>query len=182
VSLRSLRFVATALFVGVTLTACGSSNAPTPNPNATPASAASAVTAPLPTHGNATAATCPSAATVGSALGITVSNPAGGTATSLQGGGTSITCDYSGAAMNVIIEVLTNIDPSRIDQFSSRYPVAYKSVSGVGDQARSFSQKLGGGKDNEGVVATKGSTLVSITATGTPASLSQVEALVGQLL
>ena len=57
-----------------------------------------------------------------------------------------------------------------------------KSVSGVGDQATSFFQSLGGGKDNEGVVATKGSTLVSIGATATPASLSQVEALVNSLL
>ena len=40
----------------------------------------------------------------------------------------------------------------------------------------------GGGKFNEGVVATKGKTLVAITATATPASLAQVEALVSQLL
>jgi hypothetical protein len=38
------------------------------------------------------------------------------------------------------------------------------------------------GKDNEGVVATKGSTVVSIIATGTPASLSQIETLVNLLL
>jgi hypothetical protein len=59
--------------------------------------------------------------------------------------------------------------------------VTYTSVSGVGDQARSFSQSLGGGKDNEGVVATKGSSLVDITATATPASLAQIEALVNLL-
>lgn len=63
-----------------------------------------------------------------------------------------------------------------------KFSVAYKSVSGVGDQARSFSQPLNAGKDNEGVVATKGSNLVDITATGTSASLSQIEALVSQLL
>jgi len=82
----------------------------------------------------------------------------------------------------VIIEILKNIVPSDISKFSSKFPVAYKSVSGVGDQARSFFQPLGGGKDNEGVVATKGSTLVAIDATATPASLAQVEALVSQLL
>ena len=53
---------------------------------------------------------------------------------------------------------------------------------GVGDQARAFTQPLGAGKDNEEVVATKGSTLVAITATATPATLAQVEALVKQLL
>ena len=45
-----------------------------------------------------------------------------------------------------------------------------------------FSQSLGGGKDNEGVVASKGSTLVSIDATATPASLGQVQSLVSSLL
>ena len=75
-----------------------------------------------------------------------------------------------------------NISPSYISQFSTKYPVPFTSVSGLGDQARSFSQSLGGGKDNEGVVATKGSSLVAIIATATPASLSQIESLVSQLL
>jgi hypothetical protein len=91
-------------------------------------------------------------------------------------------CEYSGAGLNVIIVLITNVDPSTITLFSSKFPVPYASVSGVGDQARSFSQSLGGGKDNEGVVATKGSMLVAITATATPASLAQLEALVNQLL
>jgi hypothetical protein len=52
----------------------------------------------------------------------------------------------------------------------------------LGDQARSFSQSFGAGKDNKGVVATKGSNLVDITATDTAASLAQIEALVNQLL
>lgn len=84
--------------------------------------------------------------------------------------------------MNVIIELIRNISPSYIAKFSTKFPVTFTSVSGVGDQARSFSVSLGGGKDNEGVVATKGSTLVDIVATATPASLSQLESLVGQLL
>ncbi len=91
-------------------------------------------------------------------------------------------CEYPGKSLNVIIELIANIDPSYIAQFSDRFPVAYKNVSGVGDQARSFAVSLGGGKDNEGVVATKGRSLVSITATATPASLAQIEALVSQLL
>jgi hypothetical protein len=52
----------------------------------------------------------------------------------------------------------------------------------VGDEARSFSQALGGGKENEGVVAVKGSRSDAIVATDTPASLAQVEALINQLL
>jgi len=93
-----------------------------------------------------------------------------------------VACEYKGTSLNVIIELIKNIDPSSISLFSSKYPVPYASVSGVGDQARSFSQALGGGKDNEGVVATKGSNLVAIIATDTPASLAQIEALVNQLL
>jgi hypothetical protein len=107
---------------------------------------------------------------------------AGGGATQLPAGATGEVCDYHAQTFNVIIEVLSNISPSFISKFSSRFPVPYKSVSGLGDQARSFVAPLGGGKDNEGVVATKGSTLVSIDATATPASLAQVEALVSQLL
>jgi hypothetical protein len=122
---------------------------------------------------------------VGAALGISLSTPitVGGTGgTQLPAGATGLACDYAGTGLNVIIEVISNINPSYITQFSSKFPVAYASVSGVGDQARSFSQPLGGGKDNEGVVATKGSTLVAITATATPASLAQIEALITQLL
>ncbi len=91
-------------------------------------------------------------------------------------------CEYHATTENVIIILITNISPSYMAQFSAHFPVAYQSVPGVGDQARAFSQSLGGGTDNEGVVATKGSTLVSIDATATPASLSQLESLVNSLL
>jgi hypothetical protein len=93
-----------------------------------------------------------------------------------------VACEYAGKGLNVIIELISNIDPSYISQFSSKFPVPFTSVSGVGDQARSFLAPLNGGKDNEGVVATKGSNLLDITATDTPASLAQIEALVNQLL
>lgn len=93
-----------------------------------------------------------------------------------------ITCEYHAASYNVLIQVLTNVDPSTISMFSSNFPVPYQTVSGVGDQARSFVQSIGAGHDNEAVVATKGKTLVAITATATPASLPQIEALVSQLL
>jgi hypothetical protein len=184
----------TMLVVGVTLSACGSSSAsptlvatPTPaTPTATPAAATKTPTGP--TAGYTTtqaAANCPTGATVGAALGISLPNPVGvvgGGGTQLPAGATGVACEYAGQGLNVIIELISNINPSSISLFSDKFPVPYKSVSGVGDQARSFSQSLNAGKDNEGVVATKGSTLVAITATATPASLAQVEALVSQLL
>jgi hypothetical protein len=102
-------------------------------------------------------------------------------ASTLPAGAAEEVCEYHAATYNVIIVRITNISPSNITQFSSKFPVAFTTVSGVGDQARSFSVPLGGGKDNEGLVATKGTTLVAITATATPASLTQIEALVNQL-
>jgi hypothetical protein len=97
-------------------------------------------------------------------------------------GAKAVVCDYHAATYNVIIEILTNIDPSYISQFSSHYPVPYASVPGVGDQARSFSVSIGSGRINEGVVASKGSTIVAIDVTAAPTTLAQIEALVNQLL
>jgi hypothetical protein len=162
------------------LAACGGSSPGSP----TAVASAPSATAPTPTASTA-AAQCPTGASVGSALGITVPNAvgvAGGGSTPFPAPATGIVCDYHGAGDNVIIEVLMNISPSFISNFTAHFTGSVKTVSGVGDNASSFFQSLGGGKDNEGVVATKGSTLVSIVATATPASLSQVEALVSSLL
>jgi hypothetical protein len=167
----------TALVFTATVAACGSTTAGSPSPVAS--------TSPVLPTTTAAPSSCPTAATVGTALGITVPAPVGvvgGGATKLPAGATGEVCNYHAQTFNVIIIVLRNISPSFIANFSSRFPVPYASVSGVGDQARSFTAPIGAGKDNEGVVATKGSTLVSITATATPASLTQVETLVSQLL
>jgi hypothetical protein len=185
----SLELAVASLVVGLTLAACGSSSGGAPSAAtvapATAAAVTSTTTAPPPAAaGNGAATNCPGAAKVGSALGITVQKPTAiqGAGAALPAGSTGIACEYAGKSLNVLIEVLTNVDPSLIAQFSSKFPVPYTSVSGVGDQARAFSQTLGAGRDNEGVVATKGSKLVSIVATATPASLAQLEALVNQLL
>ncbi len=171
--------------------ACGGASSGTPAPAATtpapavtPAPSATVAAVSTATTGPGSG-TCPTAATVNVALGVNLPAPigvAGGGGTKLPAGSVGIVCEYLGAAANVIIEVITNTDASLISKFSDKFPVPYASVSGVGDQARSFLQQLGGGKDNEGVVATKGSTIVNITATATPATLAQVEALVTQLL
>lgn len=171
--------------------ACGGTSSGTPAAAATtPAAAAtaapSATVAAVSTATTGPAAgTCPTAATVNAALGVSLSAPVGvpgGGGTQLPAGSVGLVCEYHGATANVIIEVITNTDPSLISKFSDKFPVPYTAVSGVGDQARSFRQQLGGGKDNEAVVATNGSTLVEVTATATPATLKQVEALVSQLL
>lgn len=191
---NSFWLTSTALIFSVAIAACSSSGAsPTPIPTATaatrPATTAAtkpATAAPIASLAQTAAGDrCPTAATVGTALGITLPKPtviAGGGGTPLPAGATGVACEYAGKTYNVLIELIANIDPSYISQFSSKFPVPYATVSGVGDQARSFLQSLGAGKDNEGVVATKGTNLVSIVATATPASLTQVEALVKQLL
>jgi hypothetical protein len=166
--------LALSAFAFVAMTACGSSSVAS-----TPSTTASV---PTPT---AASRTCPTGAQVGSALGVTLPSPTGVVAaggTPLPTGAKEEVCEYKGSSYNVIIVLLTNIDPSYISKFSDHFPVPYASVPGVGDQARSFSVSLGGGRDNEGLVATKGRTLVAITATATPASLAQIEALVNSLL
>jgi len=182
------RAAVTAMIVVATLTACGASSVGSPSGGAaTPSGQATATTPPtIPaTSGTVASVQCPSATTVGSALGFTVPGPTvvpNSGAAQLPAGAKGVACNYHGQSFNVIIELITNISPASITQFSGKFPVPFRSVAGVGDAARSFSQPLGGGKDNEGVVATKGSSLVTVVATATPASLAQVETLVTQLL
>jgi hypothetical protein len=170
-----LAFAAPLAACGGTTTAAGTSSPATSAP--TPTVAAVATTA--------AAATCPSGGTVGSALGTTLPDPTGVASpgsTTLPAGATDINCEYHTTTENVIISILTGIPASYISKFSAQFPVAFKPVSGVGDEARSFSEALGGGKNNEGLVAAKGSTVVALVATATPATLSQIESLVNSLL
>jgi hypothetical protein len=190
-NLNPCRLALSLLVVTLAAAACGGSTGSTlpPVASAPPATlpgSAAPTGAALPSISATSASpSCPTGAVVGGALGLTLPAPtgvAGGGAVALPPAAIGIVCEYHATSANVIIEVLAGIDPSIISKFSTNFPVAYKSAPGVGDQARTFLQSLGGGRDNEGVVATKGSTLVAITATATPASLTQVEALVSQLL
>ena len=208
-SLTSKRsFTLSAVVLVAALTGCGGTAATAAPPAATvppPAATAAppAATAAAPTAvaaatnpaasvpvlstpiATTAAPTCPDAATVNAALGVTLPEPigvAGGGANQLPAGATAVACEYHGASYNVIIELLSNIIASYITSFTGKFPVPAVSVSGLGDQAQSFSQSLNGGKDNEGVVASKGSTMVDITATDTPATLAQIEALISTLL
>jgi hypothetical protein len=177
----------TALGLAALLAACGGTSGTGTTPTAA-GTAPPTATVALPSITAASQA-CPAGSSVSSALSTPgLPNAVGiapNAATSqLPAGATGIVCDYHLAAANenVIIEVIVNIAGSYISAFSSHFPVGFAPVSGVGDQARSFHQALGDGKDNEGVVATKGSTLVVIDATATPATLSQIESYINSLL
>lgn len=186
-SFSSSRWLApAALFLSVAVAACGSSSSapPAATSAASVTIAPPATAAPISTPTTTTAAaTCPTAATVDAALGTSLPAPVGIAtgSTQLPAGATGVACEYHASTYNVIIELISNIAPSSITNFTKNFPVPPTAVSGVGDQAWSFSQSLGPGV-NEGVVATKGRTLVSIGATYTPATLAQVEALVNSLL
>jgi hypothetical protein len=187
---RSRWLAPAALVLSFTLAACGSSSSAPPAAS-TAASAASVSTAPAASAASlssptttAAAATCPTAVTVDAALGTSLPAPVGIAtgSTELPPGATGFACEYHASTYNVIIELISNIAPSAITNFTKNFPVPPTAVAGVGDQAYSFTQTLGAGKVNEGVVATKGTTLVSIGATYTPATMAQVEALVNSLL
>jgi hypothetical protein len=107
---------------------------------------------------------------------------AGGGSTELPTGATGIVCEYAAPPVNVILEIIQGIPSSYVSAYSSKFPAKYSVVSGLGDVARSFDTSIGGGRTNEGVVAAQGTTIVVVVATGTPATLSQVESLVGSLL
>ena len=176
--------------IGLVAGACGGTTGATPPPATVPAGTIAPAITPTTAPGasvsiTAAAPDCPTGTAVGTALGITLPAPVGvkgGGGEKLPAGATGISCEYHAASYNVILEIVTGVPPSFISNYSNKFPVKYTSVSGVGDQARSFRQSLNGGHDNEGVVATKGTNLVDVTATATPASLTQVEALVSQLL
>ena len=174
----------TAVGFGAMLAACGGSSTPASSSSAAGAPTATATAAPTATISIPTtvaaSSSCPSGSTVTSALG-TSALPTAATS-ELPAGATGIVCEYHATTENVIIEVIQNIPSSYISAYSSHFPAGFKTVSGVGDQARSFDQALGGGKDNEGVVATQGTTLVVVDATDTPATISQIESLVSSLL
>jgi hypothetical protein len=182
------------LAAAATLAACGSSSpaassgsGSTPTPAATAPPATAAPTVALPTTTTASSS-CPSGSTVDSALGTSGLPNAvgikGGGSTELPAGASGIVCEYVGgtSGVNVIIEVIQGIPSSYISAYSSKFPTNFKTVSGLGDEARSFQTTITGGKTNEGVVAAQGTTIVAVVATGTPATLSQIESLVGSLL
>jgi len=175
----------------VGVAACGGSSggsAPSssgPAQSATPTPAASGTT-PTPGSGTATLS-CPTAAEVGAALGLTVPAP-----TTIGTSASGISCNYlslSAPVLDVEISIVHDIPTAYLGTAEASMQAsaatvgfAFTPVSGVGDQAYSYSYSLGSSETALGILAVKGTTFVGIACTRTTATLTQVEAYVNQLL
>ncbi len=182
------------------LAACGSSSA-TPASTSSGATAVPGSTAPTSAPATSAAAantsSCPSAATVGSALGTTVPAPtvvtSGAGATPLPGGASGIACSYiseSATPVVVIIALASGLPSSYLSQEEQQQVqseaaaginINFTPISGLGDEAATY-QYSAAGLTVEGVLAGQGGNFAGVFTDGTSASLSQIENLVKQLL
>ena len=196
----------TGLFAVAALAACGtsattSSSSGSSSTSSSSAAAATGTTAPTSAPATSAAAistgACPSASTVGGALGVTLPAPtvvppvAG--ATPLPGGAAGIACSYIAlsATPTVVIIALASGLPSSFLSTEEQKQVAslqaanlsinFTPLSGLGDEAATY-QYTAAGKIVEGVLAGQGGNFVGVFTEGTSASLSQIESLVKQLL
>jgi len=196
----------TGLVAVAALAACGSATS-TSSSSAASSSSSAATAAPgstAPTSAPATSAasaistgSCPSASTVGSALGVTlptptVVTPAAG-ATPLPGGATGIACSYiatSAPPVVVIIALASGLPSSYFSTEEQKQvqslqaagvTINFAPISGLADEAATY-QYSAAGLTVEGVLAGQGGNFAGVFTDGTSASLTQIENLVKQLL
>lgn len=180
---RLYQVAGAALFCCLALAACGSSStgSSTGTPGGSTPAGSTSLPASTPTPASAGTLSCPSASTVGGALGITVPAPSTGDTT-----GTEISCNYLAGTSDVLIVEDTSVAASYVASAeaslaASQAGLAFTSVSGVGDSAYSYSYSIGG-LTAQGILATKGSTFIGVYATATTATLDQIKSLVNTLL
>jgi hypothetical protein len=176
---------------GLGLVACGS----TSTPAATGAPSTAAPTAAPTATPTAAAVTlsCPSAATVNSALGLAVTAPTSTAAKDLPTGDTGITCVYTSASFksDVIIDFGTGpvSEPFIAKVEAGEKAAAQKEgakftnmdVSGVGSQAVIVTLNKAGEPPEDGILAVSGQSGLVVTVIPA-ASDSQLEAFASQLL
>jgi hypothetical protein len=175
------------LLVGLLAGAAAACGASSPTATATPSTPAPT---PAPTPVTINASSCPSVSEVGGALGVTLPPPTAVQAatSSLPSGATGIGCTYNGGISEIVEVVLgANVPISYFDQQEQKLngsaagKLHFISLSGVGDQAVSYSYPVGTRTD-KGVIARKGSNLAGVFVLGPAVSLGQIESLVNQLL
>jgi len=202
----SHRITLTSLLAGLVavlaLAACGSSSSPTAASTSSGATAAPGSTAPTSAPATSAASintgSCPSASSVGSALGVTLPAPTvitpGASATPLPGGAAGIACSYISASATssvVVIIALASGLPAGYLSTEEQKQVAslqaadisinFTPISGLGDEAATY-QYTANGVTVEGVLAGQSGNFAGVFTEGTSASLSQIESLVKSLL
>ena len=176
-----------ALLCSVAVAACGSatssssssSGAAGPATVSAPASTATAT----PASGTSTVS-CPSASAVGAALGITVPAP-----TVYGASAAGVSCNYLSGSADVILSIVHGIPTGYLAEAeatmqasSASLGLGFTPLSGVGDQAYTYSYTVTASETALGIMAVKGTTYVGIACTGTTTSLSKVETYASQLL
>lgn len=177
--------VGLAILSGVVLAACGSSTPPSSSGAATSAGSSTSSAAATSSGSSALPTTCPTAAAVSAAGGMTYPTPA------MQTSAGFLTCTYAdsttGANLVMVISSVPGSTASTLQAVAQSQATAQKvtssAVSGIGDAA--YSMTLADAATNINHVATtiieilKGSVLYDITA---PATLNQLEAVVRLVL
>ncbi len=162
------------------LAACGasstSSSAKAGTAGGTPTPAVS-----TPTPSTAATLSCPSAATAGAALGLTLPDPTS-TALGLSG----VECNYLSGTSDVLIILVNDVPAAYLSTAEASFAATqsnlnFTAVSGIGDEAYSYSYALGS-NTAEGILAVKGTSFVGLYCTATTATMAQVQVLVKQLL
>jgi hypothetical protein len=181
------------------LAGCGSTSAPSSSSSApggaTAASGATATPAPAVVTINASA--CPSASTIGAALGATLPNPTaiapGASASALPAGATGIACSYISDSTSPVVVIValgagvptswfTTQEQEQVANLQAAHlSINFTPLSGLGDQAATY-QYTANGETVEGVLAIQGGNFAGVFTDGTSASLSQIESLVKSLL
>ncbi len=176
-----------ALLCSVAVAACGSATSSSSSSSgaagtATVSAPASTATA-TPASGTSTVS-CPSASAVGAALGITVPAP-----TVYGASAAGVSCNYLSGSADVILSIVHGIPTGYLAEAeatmqasSASLGLGFTPLSGVGDQAYTYSYTVTASETALGIMAVKGTTYVGIACTGTTTSLSKVEAYASQLL
>jgi len=180
-----------AFLLSLAAAGCGSASggsAPATSAPAQSATSTAAVTSPTPTPASGTATlSCPTAAEVDAALGLSVPTP-----TTIGTSASGVSCNYlstSAPVLDVEISIVHDIPTTYVSTAEASMKAsaatvgfAFTPVSGVGDQAYSYSYSLSPSGTALGILAVKGTNFVGIACTMTTATLTQVEAYANQLL
>jgi hypothetical protein len=176
--------------VGLALVACGGSTT-TPSGSSGPATS-TPTAAPTATAGPVSL-TCPAAAVLNGALGLTVSTPKQEPTTGNAPGDTGVSCQYTSTDFKDVVILALGTGPVKVDFFTpveaaqrkaaANQGVTYNvtAVSGVGDKADYITFSKGGGTTEDGIIVESGTSGVIMTVV--PAvSESRLEAFASQLL